>query len=216
MEGRVRVIFKPGLVALAAQTAEEEEALAAWQAASQGHVFHFESGSARGGVFLDLGERAQACREPINILFDQGEAAWRPISNLALTPFRLDGRDYASVEGFWQGLKLADPAERAKVARLWGVEAKSAVRGRGPDSFDYDGRLLACGGPGHRELMARACLAKFTQNSEAREALLSTGKRPLTHRARRDSKTIPGALMADIWMQIRARLGREEGSGATG
>lgn len=213
----MRVILKPGLVALAAETAEEEATFAAWQAASQGHVFHFEPGSERGGAFLDLGERAQACREPINILFEQGEAAWRPISNLALTPFRLDGRDYASVEGFWQGLKLNDPAERARVARLWGAEAKSAVRRRGPDSFDYDGRLLASGGPGHRELMARACLAKFSQNAEAREALLSTGERPLTHRARRDSKTIPGALMADIWMRIRAGLRREDaGTGTPG
>ncbi len=54
--------------------------------------------------------------------------------------------------------------------------------------------------------MARACRAKFAQHPGARAALLATGERPLTHRVRRDSLTIPGALMADIWMQLRKRL----------
>jgi hypothetical protein len=53
--------------------------------------------------------------------------------------------------------------------------------------------------------MERACSAKFEQNPEALKALLSTGDRLLDHRVRRDSKTIPGAFMADIWMRIRQR-----------
>jgi predicted NAD-dependent protein-ADP-ribosyltransferase YbiA (DUF1768 family) len=56
--------------------------------------------------------------------------------------------------------------------------------------------------------MKQACRAKFTQNAEARAALLSTGERPLTHRVRRDSATIPGVIMADIWTRIRATLAR--------
>ncbi len=55
-------------------------------------------------------------------------------------------------------------------------------------------------------LMRRACAAKFSQNESAREALLSTGDRPLTHKIKRDSQTIPGVIMADIWMRIRTRL----------
>jgi hypothetical protein len=54
--------------------------------------------------------------------------------------------------------------------------------------------------------MDRACRAKFTQNWEARSALLATGGRPLVHRMRRDSRTIPGVIMADIWMRIRSSL----------
>lgn len=54
--------------------------------------------------------------------------------------------------------------------------------------------------------MRKACEAKFTLNSEAREALLATGERWLTHKVRRVSRTIPGAIMADIWMRIRAKL----------
>jgi hypothetical protein len=40
----------------------------------------------RGGALLDLGVREEACREPINIVFDQGDPRWQPISNLALAP----------------------------------------------------------------------------------------------------------------------------------
>jgi predicted NAD-dependent protein-ADP-ribosyltransferase YbiA (DUF1768 family) len=45
-------------------------------------------------------------------------------------------------------------------------------------------------------------MARFTQHAEARQALLSTGERPLVHRLRHDSKTIQGALMADIGMRV--------------
>ena len=49
----------------------------------------------------------------------------------------------------------------------------------------------------------------FPVLNAAREALLSTGTRPLMHRMRRDSKTIPGVIMADIWMRLRERLRAE-------
>ena len=42
----------------------------------------------------------------------------------------------------------------------------------------------------------RACRAKFAQNREATDALLSTGDRPLTHVVRRDSRTIPAGQEA--------------------
>jgi predicted NAD-dependent protein-ADP-ribosyltransferase YbiA (DUF1768 family) len=54
--------------------------------------------------------------------------------------------------------------------------------------------------------MGRATIAKFEQNANAREALLSTGDRPLTHQMKNDSKTIPGAILAEIRMRTRAGL----------
>jgi hypothetical protein len=54
--------------------------------------------------------------------------------------------------------------------------------------------------------MERACRAKFAQHSESAAALLATGTRPLVHRMRRDSRTIPGVIMAEIWMRIRQDL----------
>lgn len=44
------------------------------------------------------------------------------------------------------------------------------------------------------------------ESEAARDALLKTGNRTLTHRTKRDSKTIPGAIMAEIYMGIRGRL----------
>src|SRR5438874_1109534 len=67
----------------------------------------------------------------------------------------------------------------------------------------YGGREVAAGTWEHWELMERACWAKFTQNENARQALLSTAGRPLTHRTRRDSRDIPGVIMAEIWTRIR-------------
>jgi hypothetical protein len=75
-----------------------------------------------------------------------------------------------------------------------------------PSAFDWQDVAIAAGSPEHWALMRTACMAKFSQNEEARVALLATEERWLTHKVRRDSRTIPGAIMADIWMRIRAHL----------
>ena len=200
----MRVVLKPGVVAIAPENEAERDAFLAWRAAAAGHVFAFDGGSDKGAALLDLGLREEACREPINIVYTETDPRFRPISNLAHAPFRLDGRDYASVEGFWQGLRFSESAARARVAHLWGLEARhSGSKLPRAATFTYAGETYATGGPGHHTLMRRACEAKFAQNAEARDALLATGERPLTHRVPRDSATIPGALMADIWMRIR-------------
>ncbi|MGZ5926772.1 MAG: NADAR family protein [Rhizomicrobium sp.] len=154
-------------------------------------------------ALYDLGPRENACAEPINVTYD-GAERWRPISNLAHTPFELDGRPYASVEGFWQGLKFASPDDRARIASLWGAQAKAAGRDAPAiEQFVYEGRSYDVGRSRHWRLMARACRAKFSQNAQARAALEATGDRPLTHHVRNDSLTIPGVIMADIWMRVR-------------
>jgi len=202
----MRVILKSNTLVLSPETDAEKRDFRSWLEGHHDHVFHLAAGSERGGALHDMGAKADACREPINIVLTAGEPRWRPISNLALTPFELDGRRYASVEGFWQGLKTESAAERKRIAALWGAEAKRAVAGPAPSAFAYEGRTYATGTREHWQLLHRACAAKFAQNAEARAALLATGNRPLTHRVRRDSKIIPGVLMADIWMRVRATL----------
>jgi hypothetical protein len=202
----MRVILKPGLIAISAETDAERAELAAWGADRANHVFHLPLESDRGLALYDLGRREDACAEPINITYD-GVERWRPISNLAHTPFDLDGRRYASVEGFWQGLKFAAPEDRARVAALWGTEAKAiGIAAPAIDRFEYEGKSIDIGRPDHWQLMTRACRAKFLQNDEARSALLATGERPLLHKVRRDSQTIPGVVVADIWMRARRIL----------
>jgi hypothetical protein len=61
--------------------------------------------------------------------------------------------------------------------------------------------------------MEKACRAKFSQHAAARDALLSTRGRPLVHHVKRDSKNIPGVIMAAIWTRIRERLLRTAGQG---
>jgi predicted NAD-dependent protein-ADP-ribosyltransferase YbiA (DUF1768 family) len=204
--GSVRVTFKDQVLALAPETDEERAALAAWRVGKAGHVFQFAEGDGRGGAFLDLGRREDACREPINVT----SKSPRPISlisNFAATPFQLDGRDYASTEGFWQSLRFDDEAERARVAALSGGAAKAAGNDAPwPDLIVYGDELVRFGTFEHWRLMERACHAKFAQNPSARAALIGTGQRPLTHIMRRDSQSIPGVVMAKIWMDIRAQL----------
>jgi predicted NAD-dependent protein-ADP-ribosyltransferase YbiA (DUF1768 family) len=203
----MRVILQDGRLIVAAEDDAERELFAVWRVGRKGHVFFFDGGSAKGGAMHDLGPQEDACREPINIVFDQVEARLQPISNLASTPFRLGGRTYASVEGFWQGLRFELDADRVRVAALCGKAAKRAAEREPPrETFVYDGQTYARGGPGHRGLMLQAVRAKFSQHRGAREALLATGERPLEHRTRRDSETIPGALMADMWMRLRKAL----------
>ena len=201
----MRLSFKNNVVGLAAET-PAEEAICELLRASDGYVFRLHAATHRGLAFSEIGQEDEARRAPLNIVRSM-EPRFAPISNLAHTPFTLDGEIYASVEGFWQGLKQPGPAERRTMAKLWGAEAKR--RGGAidqPAEFAYDGATIAAGCPEHWALMRAACEAKFTQHDEARIALLATGERWLTHKVRRDSRTIPGAILADIWMRIRARL----------
>lgn len=144
---------------------------------------------------------------PINIAFDATPMPLRLISNLAETSFELDGRGYSSVEGFWQGLKFPDEADRQRLAELSGHAAKSAgPRAEPGERFVYEGREIVVGTADHWALMERANRAKFEQDEDARAALLSTGTRRLEHKVTPDSRTIPGIVMADIWMRIRDGL----------
>jgi predicted NAD-dependent protein-ADP-ribosyltransferase YbiA (DUF1768 family) len=201
----VKVILKDNLLILAPQTAEEAAELAAWKEGKTDHVFSVALRGA-GLALHDLGPKEHACNEPLNVSHKAPDEAAQLISNFAATPFELDGRSSASVESFWQGLKF-DGAERRDVAELAGPTARRRGQEREYGAtVRYEGRDVPVGTWQHWALMERACQAKFEQNEAARLALLSTGRRTLTHRLRHDSKAIPGAVMADIWMKVRRRL----------
>lgn len=205
----MKISYNNNVIGLSAETPAERE-FCALLGAVGGHVFKLHAATDRGVAFSPLGPEDQARRASLNIVHAM-DPRFAPISNLAHTPFVLDGAGYASVEGFWQGLKTADPKQRRVIAKLAGPEAKAAGDALGqPTEFEYGGARIAAGSPEHWALMQAACMAKFQQNEAARMALLATGERWLMHRVRRDSRTIPGAIMADIWMRIRDRL-QDEG-----
>lgn len=201
----MKLSFRNNVIGLSAETEAEQEICALLMAADT-HVFKLHCATDRGMAFTELGPEDDACRAPLNIVHSV-EPRFRPISNLADTPFELDGERYASVESFWQGLKVEGAAERRTMARLSGPEAQGRGAALGqPTEFTYQNTRIAAGSPEHRDLMRRACEAKFDQNPAARAALLASGQRWLTHKVRRDSRTIPGAIMAQIWMKVRAGL----------
>lgn len=207
----MQVRLKEGLIVLTAETSDEAQAAAHWITVHTGHVLVAGAQDARTFWLKDLGPRLEACREPLNIISSAKDEAVQLISNLAHTPFFLHGGFYASVEGFWQGLKFPQDEDRQRIAQLHGLEAKRAGR-EAPEAetIYYQGARIRVGCYEHWSLMYHACWAKFTQHEEARQALLETGHRPLIHQTRRDSRTIPGVIMADIWMKIRARLAKAE------
>lgn len=205
----MKLSFQNNVIGLSAETPDELD-ICSLLAPADGHVFQLHASSGRGMAFSMIGPEDDARRAALNIV-QSIAPRFALISNLAHTPFELAGQRYASIEGFWQGLKLLDPMERRAMAELWGGEAK----GRGgsidqPTKFAYEGVIVTAGSPEHWALMRAACEAKFTQHDAARSALLATGERWLTHKVRRDSRTIPGAIMADIWMRIRAHLQQDE------
>lgn len=201
----MKLSFLNNVVGLSAET-EAEQAICALLLAADGHVFRLHSSADRGFALTELGPEAEACRAPLNITRVVAPA-FQPISNLARTPFELEGAGYASIEGFWQGLKFADPGQRRELAKLSGPEAKGrGVAAGEPATIVFADQAIATGSPEHWALMRRACEAKFHQHAGARTALKATGQRWLTHKVSRDSRTIPGAVMAQIWMDIRADL----------
>lgn len=204
----MKVVLKDGLAVLIPETDDEVGELARWKAAHGDHVLHARADTGTGAALElhDLGPRALACREPINVVSSSPDPAVRLISNLAATPFELDGRRYRSVESFWQGLKFPREAERARIADCDGPGAQSEGSRQGyGKTIIYEGVEIAVGTHEHWRLMERACAAKFEQNDEARAALVATGERPLVHIVKRDSRAIPGVIMAQIWMRLRGR-----------
>lgn len=207
----MRVRLKDGLLVLTAEQDNEIQEVSGWVAALADHAFRAAAQDSRTILLRDLGSHLEACREPINVSSRATDEAVRLISNFACTPFSLHGRAYASVEGFWQGLKFPGEEDRRRIAQLHGLEAKQAgAEAPEAETMLYEGRTIRVGTYEHWGLMYEACWAKFTQHGEAQRALLGTSARPLTHRSRRDSRTIPGVIMADIWMRIRTRLMKGE------
>jgi predicted NAD-dependent protein-ADP-ribosyltransferase YbiA (DUF1768 family) len=199
------VKLRKGLVVLRPQEDEEAKQFSEWLPTHAGQLFRL---SQQDGTALlhALGPESEAWCEPLNVS-SRSPMPLRLASNFAHTPFVLDGLRYASIEGFWQGLKFPDKTDRRRLAALHGSAARDAGFHAPPsETLLYNGARTRIGTWEHWQLMERACMAKFSQHAGAREALLATGKQALVHRVKPDSKNIPGVIMADIWMRIRERL----------
>jgi hypothetical protein len=136
--------LKEGLLALSGTSDTERADLAQWSTALAGHMLALcvqDDGTVR---LRDAGPEAEVRREPINIVYDLTPHPLNLISNLALTPFDLDGRRYASVEGFWQGLKFPSDEDRERIALLDRHAARLAGKGA-PRADTSRTRARPCG-----------------------------------------------------------------------
>lgn len=196
-----KIIIKP-------ESDSEEDLIDSIAEANKNLIFQLQK-EQRYVSFVNLGSKETVCNEAINILYSSELDSVSVISNLGHTPFIMDDTQFESVEAFWQSLKFEED-EREEIAKLHGKKAKKVgKRIEYRKHVNYQGEKVRVGSPEHWELMKVACLHKFTQNKLAQKALLETGIRPLYHKPRKDSKAIPGPIMAGIWMDIRSQLRKE-------
>lgn len=125
-------------------------------------------------------------KKPVDISWSKGETdAERWLSNLAPHPFYLDGRAYASMEGFLQSLKFKSDEDTLELAALSGYEAfKTGQRGNGwkkTQLLHYLGEPMLRRGSVYTALLTRAYDAWLDQNSAVRDLLVSTVGSALIH-----------------------------------
>ena len=109
------------------------------------------------------------------------------LSNLAHTPFPLDGVPCGSVEGVIRGLLEPKPARQREIFGSWGPEVHAAGSRRtplvlpGPNFCWLDGVRLT-GPDKYLGLVRRATMEKFRSHNCARLALLATWNESLVYK----------------------------------
>lgn len=132
------------------------------------------------------------------------------LSNFYASPFRLDGKEWPTVEHFYQAAKTLDPvfAERVRTAAT-PDEAKRL--GRDPECVlrpDWDTWKI--------EVMRRAIAAKFGQHPDLAGLLVATGEARLIENSMKDYFWGIGAdgtgrsMLGELLMELRGNLAREQ------
>jgi predicted NAD-dependent protein-ADP-ribosyltransferase YbiA (DUF1768 family) len=161
-------------------------------------------------------ERVRPEAKPLNVASGSPEAIGRLMSNFAHTPFTLDGRWYASVEGFYQSLKFEKPTLRSAVRRLYGAAAKHAGRVGSDTVMTYNGKRFEKGDATHLALVKRAIRAKLVQHPEIARAFVATAPRPIVHVTGRRARPGRGSGFTDeMFCRILTEL-RDEFARALG
>ncbi|MGD0131030.1 MAG: NADAR family protein [Bryobacteraceae bacterium] len=152
------------------------------------------------------------------------------LSNFAATPFTLDGKRYASVEGFWQMMLYpegpSDPRAkfpgitwthtRAEVAQMTAFDAKNAgelgeknMRTMGIDWVTFDQKRMkywSLKRGEHYRIIVAAMRAKLEQNPKVKQILLSTGTLTLLPDHYQEENPPAEWRYYQIWMELRTEL----------
>jgi hypothetical protein len=152
------------------------------------------------------------------------------LSNFAATPFKFRGKQYASLEGFWQMMKYPegpdDPRakfaglewkyKRDEVAQLTAFDAKKAgdlasqnMKIMGIDWVTFEGKQMPYrpAKPGdHYRLIVEATREKVRQNAKVQQVLLATGDLVLKPDHHQASDSPAAWRYYEILTQIRDEL----------
>jgi predicted NAD-dependent protein-ADP-ribosyltransferase YbiA (DUF1768 family) len=152
------------------------------------------------------------------------------LSNFAATPFAFRGKNYASVEGFWQMMLYPEGADdprakflnlkwkhtRVEVAQMTAFEAKTAgtlaeenMKTMGIDWVSFEGQRFAYrpAEPGeHYRLIVAAMREKLQQNPRVKKVLLATGDLKLMPDHHQEPNAPAAWRYNEIWMEIRREL----------
>lgn len=150
----------------------------------------------------------------IHFYFSRGEHGY--LSNFAPYLINLDGRDWPTVEHFYQAQKFTDPDYRKLICDSR-APSRAARLGRArPDLVRVDWADVK------ESVMHRALRAKFTQHPELAGRLLSTGNARLVEHTKLDSYWADGGngsglnRLGVLLEQIREELRGGPASGAAG
>ncbi len=153
------------------------------------------------------------------------------LSNFAATPFVLDGKTYASVEGFWQATKYPEsqddprfkwadwPHRRQEVEKMTAFEAKRAgglasqlmQKNQWPWVTYQNKKMLYRDpkkGPFYN-LVKRAMTAKMEQNPSVQKVLCSTGSLQLLPDHDQGVDPPPAWQYHKIWQDLRSQHCRQ-------
>jgi predicted NAD-dependent protein-ADP-ribosyltransferase YbiA (DUF1768 family) len=156
------------------------------------------------------------------------------LSNFAATPFTFHGKEYASLEGFWQAMLYPEGPDdpratfpgnewkytRDQVARMTGFDAKAAgtlastnMKRMGLDWVSFEGKRFPYRPVEHGEhyrLIAAATWEKVRQNPEVKRVLLATGDLVLKPDHHQEPNPPAAWRYYDILTAIRTQLQQEQ------
>ena len=142
----------------------------------------------------------------MSILFNSKSPEWSFLSNMFVSPMIIDGKEYLTVEHWFQSQKFTNPELQEKI-RLCSSAAKAKKLGRTRDStFKSHWDAIK------EEILFEGLKAKFTQNSVLQTLLLKTGSEELIEHSPWDSYWGSGRLgkgknrMGYLLMKLRSEL----------
>ena len=149
-------------------------------------------------------------RDVVNVNSASEDPVERALSNFSDHRPWIGRESFSCVEKFIQWIKFPkDDPTRGLILKATPLEAKRLGKKARNDFVYWMDRKIIYGSEEHHELIERAIRAKFKDNPDAMEALLSTGKKIITHEVGVEDPAT--SLPKDLFCRILTNI-REENS----